>query len=122
MIETADRAPVRELDRVVDPADALLDQRERPPAGAALLRGRGTHEVSAAIADQRHRHVVEPRAHQLEQAVIGRQHLDVGIIGQEVVAPLLARADGGYALELSVPVEYPAAEGGFDFPAPRIRK
>src|SRR6267143_7139108 len=122
MVEAADGATVGQLDRIIDAADDLLDQRERPPAGTMLVEGRGPHQIPTTIADQWHRQVVEPGAYQLEESVFDGQHLHERIIGHEVVAAMLARADGGYALELTIPVEYPAAEGAFNFPAPEIRK
>src|SRR5215467_9674278 len=122
MVEATDRAPVGQPDRVIGPADDLIDQRKRPAAGATLLLGCRTHEVPAAVADQRHREVVEPGAYELEQAVSGGEHLDVRIIGQKVMAAFLAGADRRHSLELPVPVEHPAAEGALDLPPQWIRK
>src|SRR6266568_4894695 len=95
---------------------------KRSSASATPCCGCGAHEIPATITDQGRRQVVEPGSYQLEQAVIGRQHLHVGIVGQQVMAAVLTGADGGHALEVAVPVEHPAAENAFDFPARGIRK
>src|SRR4051812_33330083 len=117
MIEPPEYPPVRQLERIVGAASDALYQRKRPGANAALAFRRGTHKISGAIADKRHRHVVKPSPHHFTPAVPGRQKLDIRVVRQQVITTVLTSADSSNAFALSVPVEYLAAERLSDIPA-----
>jgi len=116
MVET-DRPSARPgADRIIDSADDLLDQGKPARQAQRSVCGRGTHEIFRSdIGFKGIDRLLNPVPTSSNRPSSAGNISNVGIVGEQVVAAPLAGADRGYALELAVPVEYPAGEGAFDF-------
>src|SRR5438552_19145949 len=116
MIETPDKPSVGRADVVFDTAFDAFDQWKAAAAGAGA--GLCRRAVANAVADQRHRAVVEARA---DHRAVGEQFEDA-VVGAVVQVAGGALDDVAGHLGVAVPVEYLHAKASLDSGALKIEE
>src|SRR5205809_7837051 len=108
MIETPDKPSVRRVNVVFDTTLDALDQWKGAATGASA--GHSRRAVANAVADQRHRTIVEARA---DHRAVGEQFEDA-VVGAVMQVAGGALDDVAGHLGVAVPVEHLRAEASLD--------